>query len=70
MRMVIVCPKVTKSGSTVCSVLSSKDAKNNRTCLLEAKDVLELELLCSIRVCKQLCTKKNSLPMVVEKRQI
>lgn len=59
--MVIICPKVTKSWSTVCSVLSSKDAKNNRACLLEAKDMKKRQPLCPFTVCKQLSTKKNSL---------
>lgn len=68
-RMLIVCPEVTESWSTVCSVLSSKDAKNNHAYLLEGKDMLKLQLLRSFRVCKQLCTKKNSLPRVIEKRQ-
>lgn len=70
MRMFIICPKVTKSWSTVCSVLSSKDAKNNRAWLLGAEDTLVLQPLHSIRVRRQLCTEKNSLPWLGEKRQI
>lgn len=59
--MVIICPEVTKSWSTVCSVLSSNDAKNNPACLLEAKDMIKLQPLCPFTVCKQLGTKKKSL---------
>lgn len=70
MQMFIICPKVTKSWSTVCSVPSTKDAKNNRTCLLGAKDLVKLQPLHSFRVCRQLCTEKSSLPWAIENRQI
>lgn len=70
MQMFVICPKVTKSWSTVCSVLSSKDAKNNHTCLLRAKDLVKLQPLHSFGVCRQWCTQKNSLPWAIVKRQI
>lgn len=68
--MVIICPEVTKSWSTVCSVLPSKDAKNNHMCLLEAKDMIKLQPLCPFTVCKQLGIKKKAFMGYREKTNL